>query len=377
MIIKRVFHPVGQGAFYREKINQFNFIYDCGAKKCGKDSPLKNEAQNFSKKENQIDLLVISHFDSDHYNGVKFLLENNCLIKKIMIPHLNEEIKLLSIIQRITRETKNSENLMSDLKMIINPVEELKKIMNKDKLQIIQVLPKKYEFDENIEGENIEYSALQDMIISGTCITIEEKNNWIIKPFNLAINITIKSDILLEINNILKLGLNDLDLNITNILKELSIKIEDDTLLKERKIEIVHEELKIVYNNLGLEKNKYSLCCYSGLKNDKGKKKIGCLYTGDYDAKDEIFPLLNFYDKYINYIGIVQIPHHGADENFTDQLMLKNIRIALISAGKNNQYNHPSANVVKDIANHCMVYIINEVNYYEENYIRYKNKWSN
>lgn len=374
MKIKRVFHPVGQGAFYREKINQFNFIYDCGAKKNGAKSPLKRETQKFSNKEKQIDLLMISHFHSDHYNGVKFLLENNCLIKKIMIPYLSEEIKLLNIIERIFQEIEGDEenkDLIGDLKIIANPIKEFKKIINKDDFQIIQVLPiKSQEIRDNKIDENIEYSTLSDIVASGVNITIEERDNWIIKPFNLAINVTVNLETLSKINEILQLELSKCDLNITNILKELSKKIEDDTLFKERKIEIINQELKIAYDKLGLGKNEYSLCCYSGLKIDRGIKKIGCLYTGDYNAVDEISSLLNFYNKYINYIGTVQIPHHGSEENYINDLMVKNIRTALISAGKENQYNHPSANVVKNIANHCIVCIVNEKNYYKENYRR-------
>ena len=203
--------------------------------------------------------------------------------------------------------------------------------------------------------------------------TVEKRNEWVIRPFNLDIDY-IDINKLLKINEILKLDLSSQCLNITNILKKLSEKIEDDTLLKEIKIETVDQELKSVYNELGLEKNKYSLCCYSGLKNDRASVKIGCLYTGDYNAKDEIDSLLKFYDKYKKNVGIVQIPHHGSYENYTDKLILKNVKTALISASKENQYNHPSADVVKDIAYHCLVCIVNEdeKSCYKKNYRRFK-----
>lgn len=369
MKIKRIFYPVGQGAFYREKIDGFNFVYDCGTKS-GKDN-IKKSIERFIEKENEknIDLLIISHFDIDHYNGIKYLIEENFSIKKIMIPHWNEEIKLSNIIDILNDENSDSKDLKDSLKMILNPLQELNKIFDRDNIKIIQVLPSEKDIEDKLEEETIDYDNLADKISSGINITIEEKKLWIIKPFNLKLSTEdepTKSE-LNELNKKLELELIDDDLNISNVLKKLFKNIDDDKFI---------EKIKSVYKETKLEKtvNKYSMCCYSGLVEDKGSLKIGCLYTGDYNAKDNIDSLLKFYTNNINSIGIIQIPHHGSVKDYTDKLILKNVKTALISAGLKNKYGHPSEDVVKSIAQKCWIRIVSEdkKSYYEKNYERFK-----
>lgn len=70
MIVSRIIHPVGQGAFYTERISTngktYNVVYDCGSG-CRKNptSVLKREIASYYTKEDTIDILFISHFDND------------------------------------------------------------------------------------------------------------------------------------------------------------------------------------------------------------------------------------------------------------------------------------------------------------------------
>ena len=73
--MRRVFHPVGQGAFYSESFytgfGTFNMVYDCGSMSKGVDNIISN---SFDKDNgNDIDILFISHFDSDHVNKIALL----------------------------------------------------------------------------------------------------------------------------------------------------------------------------------------------------------------------------------------------------------------------------------------------------------------
>jgi len=64
-LIERIFHPIGQGAFYSERHKNFNIVYDCGNWKNTKlaDKVVK---QAFLKDE-VIDILFISlHFPKNH-----------------------------------------------------------------------------------------------------------------------------------------------------------------------------------------------------------------------------------------------------------------------------------------------------------------------
>ena len=95
------FHPIGQGFFYTGNIaiknnrhGAFNFVYDCGTN--SKRIFLDNETTNYKNilEHTTIDLLVISHFDSDHVNGVVDLLKGiRC--KRLVIPYYSPSERLV------------------------------------------------------------------------------------------------------------------------------------------------------------------------------------------------------------------------------------------------------------------------------------------
>lgn len=70
-MIERIFHTVGQGAFYSEKHENFNIVYDCGTEWKNRTNKTidKTIKQSFSK-DDEIDILFISHFDYDHEKKV-------------------------------------------------------------------------------------------------------------------------------------------------------------------------------------------------------------------------------------------------------------------------------------------------------------------
>lgn len=98
MYFKRTLHPVGQGAFFSEQFfdssNQclFSVIYDCGSTSKGL---LNHEIEQLEKS---IDIMFISHFDNDHINGLKTLIEKKLLraTSVVVIPFIYPKlIKIL------------------------------------------------------------------------------------------------------------------------------------------------------------------------------------------------------------------------------------------------------------------------------------------
>lgn len=74
----RILHPSGHGAFFTERILQegkkdFIVVYDCGATDNKEKELLGKEINEFFSDGDTIDILFISHFDSDHVNGVGLL----------------------------------------------------------------------------------------------------------------------------------------------------------------------------------------------------------------------------------------------------------------------------------------------------------------
>lgn len=76
--LKRILHPTGHGAFFTERILQdgkedFIVVYDCGATDNKEKELLEKEIKEFFSSGDTIDILFISHFDSDHVNGIGLL----------------------------------------------------------------------------------------------------------------------------------------------------------------------------------------------------------------------------------------------------------------------------------------------------------------
>lgn len=98
MILKRVLHHVGQGGFFtehfyynEEKNVRLNVVYDCGSKTYlqeGISALVESGIRSAFNFKEHIDLLVISHFDEDHTNGLKTLLDYALLDKRthVVIP---------------------------------------------------------------------------------------------------------------------------------------------------------------------------------------------------------------------------------------------------------------------------------------------------
>jgi len=106
--LKRIFHPVEQGAFYSEHFElengqHFNVVYDCGSNQ--KNIGSVEIASSFKKSED-IDILFISHFHKDHTNLID-VLKNCCgKIKRVIIPLLeNADFNILKIISSEQKPT--------------------------------------------------------------------------------------------------------------------------------------------------------------------------------------------------------------------------------------------------------------------------------
>jgi hypothetical protein len=97
-------HPVGQGLFYSctlsrlEKVT-FRMVFDCGSKTAGagqEEVALYRDPDFLAQKK--LDLLVISHFDSDHVNHLHRLLNDGIKIKRLVMPLITFEERLFLVL---------------------------------------------------------------------------------------------------------------------------------------------------------------------------------------------------------------------------------------------------------------------------------------
>lgn len=104
ILVDRYHYPVGQGIFSAQVIkglgdSKYVCVYDCGSVSGADNIPIcvkdLYEKLNPGKEDKvKIDLLVISHLDKDHVNGVLKLIEFFD-IKKIVIPYMSKIEKII------------------------------------------------------------------------------------------------------------------------------------------------------------------------------------------------------------------------------------------------------------------------------------------
>lgn len=334
----RTFHPVGHGAFYTEKHvledQTINIVYDCGSKTLEKQLP--SIINNTFKKGEEIEFLFISHFDADHVNGIEYL-KTYCKIKKVVIPLIEDKDAIL-IIKAINTSKIGSNKLDT---LIDSPEEYF------PGSEIIKVKA----VNEGYSDDRYFANDLNNggTIPSGSEIILHKssaKNKWCFIPFNYDYSERVES----FKRKIKKEGLNFDKLDdivyitkeketIISIYKEITGKANGNSLVVfsggDYAVPAMHyfsTDKKIVLE--------YDRCSY-----------ISCIYLGDSSANKSDFysQLKERLDKLTESIGIIQIAHHGAEGNFSpDILKLGTNPWAIISCGSTDKH-HPSVNVVKQI----------------------------
>lgn len=359
----RTFHSVGHGAFYTERLRDneqssyvFSIVYDCGCFEAAKyghcQKDYENHINNLIDKEfednSKIDALFISHFHTDHINGIKHLMER-CQVNRVFIPKLSCSIIFDALFNGLESDASSLwilDEILADKGMTINGTE------------VIQV--------ETSEGmlKNLEESLLGINNFGFNGSTSVSKFKWQYIPYYVA------SD-------------NDAKF-ISELNKRLSTQLtgdiyEDSITIRNYVFRIGITKCKEIYEHVyGNKHNCYSMALLSTPLLCQGQcskncLKIGknhmmcyssCLYMGDFEAKEQkkMEALRSYYKQYIDcrHLGIIQVPHHGSESNL-NQALYNNPKFCVISAGETDKYNHPDIQVLETIKNnHCVPLLVTE-----------------
>jgi len=364
---------VGQGAFYSEKHNDFNIVYDCGNKNNTRLGT-KVVLQAFDK-DDVIDILFISHFDYDHVSKIKVLKDHVKSIKKVVMPLLHDEDKiLLSNIYRVlnfnifTLINKPQEFFDSNTQIItVKSTNNNQKPIESNSNNIKNI-------DELSDKESIESST----ILKKTFTIDSESYEWIFIPYNYEYKE--RKD---ELEKLLKAKGFDVDklkrdtnYTLDAITNDVGISIrKGGKLFKE-----VYENKKVSGSI-----NQNSMLLYSGLKCKKincksifppylrlsvlyhfihhkvttERRRVSCIYTGDTDLN--IVKIKSIFKDYWSSVGTIQIPHHGALKSFNKDTLEDKGYLCPMSVGEKNSYGHPSSKVLGDILSQaCYPMVITE-----------------
>ena len=366
----RTFHPVGHGAFYTERfytgdgVPEFIVVYDCGCFEAAKSGC---SSIDFVNRINQviddeftdgttIDALFVSHFHTDHINGIVHMMKR-CRVKRIFIPKLSLPLILEACLYPKTMMNVSTLWLLDEI------------IKSKGRsvggAKVIQV--------ETSEGSNLDSKKDIDDIefLSGSTafcsdiLTVKKKWDYIPYFCNSKNDSTLLS--------VLRTELSSHGLRLTRDLYEDSKEIKDfvETLGV--------EECKKIYEKVyGSKHNAYSMTLLSKPASCKQKCKrhclkfgrnpslcyAACLYMGDYEAKnaDNMADLKSYYTQYKvwNQVGLIQVPHHGSENNYNDELYVSP-KLCIISAGKSDVYGHPDTSTLSNIRQkQCVPIIVTE-----------------
>ncbi|WP_303885999.1 MBL fold metallo-hydrolase [Abiotrophia defectiva] len=349
--------PVGQGLFYSGAIsyqgNNFNFIYDCG----GDSQTISQEVNSYLKKfDNEIDMLVISHFDSDHINGLPTLFNGVKRINRIFIPYYGNLSSYLLLVAYVYGNGGTLSEKVNEIILVNTTESEGQEIMLN-------------EVDELREENLIDKYSIRNVRTRVKGISKAKYNDiWEFKFYNAPLK-------------------NGASLNV--------IKNEIDKLMARKRasnleellvnhLSEVKQELKAIYNRFvsshlrNSKQNQTSLCLYhaplsgcnyyrcSILMRGLGDhymnrwtrllETTGTLLTGDISLK--VKKVDRKYRNFCNYFHdekdktlLFLTPHHGAFNNWNPSILsdFPKVIFFLNSAGKTNKYGHPSNRVLKQI----------------------------
>lgn len=340
MEVTRIIHPIGQGAFYTERICSkdqiYNVVYDCGSG-INKNAPkrLIQEIASVFTSNDVVDILFVSHFDNDHINGIRELKKRVKEIRNIVVPLVEKNDYWFYCV-----ENQNFIAFYDSLEEIASHVYRVKPNINDER---------------ELNNQLIDLTEREGGIINGGAKFKWATIDWCYIPFNYDQKVRLEK---------LKAELAGQGVPVDIFTQDLStIWGYLDKIKKAYKKVIpdgANKTSLIVYSG-GLTSRyimrQYQYCmrtrfCCEFCRHPFLRPE-GCLYFGDNDVNQGLLlaDLKNALNQVIDRIGTIQIPHHGALKNFNVGIfdINKNQKSFFVSFGIHNTYGHPSMRVIDDV----------------------------
>lgn len=366
--LERTIWPVGHGAFYTEQFKNgdnvlFSVAYDCGSSDSNTISRQITDATVGGIIP--IDMLFISHFHSDHINGLPTLLANH-LVRQIVLPQLAEEVVLEAVVYNFIKASKGGYKAPS-ADVINLQTQLIIWAQGKSKDNVTEVLDS--EEGKNIapieigerkdEGGQTNSVVLPTEIHSGKEIPIATAGKIFWRYIPICYRDKQKCLELLEVFNNKYHIIDDkgkIDwTKVVNVLSdEKNFEGEQNSKgLIYKNVDAITQLYDSIFKKHGKEQahNCYSMPVYSGplcliIGQDVNiwpydycwcwrldvykmytRHTEHCLYTGDFEANDphKIASIKTQLGQLWNEIELLQIPHHISDHNYNSHLYDKPI----------------------------------------------------
>lgn len=394
------FENIGQGLFYYgnirlDKRSKFKFIYDCGSLS---ERKYLNEAIDRLRQQRTktYDIIMVSHFDEDHVNGVARLIAGK-RVRKFVLPYIDWVERLIIFIESNTADAEY-------ISFLTDPVS----FLSRDEFNIDEIYIVGGPADSPVNNDNIQPPS------PSTSLPFTQKDNELQITANGSFwKLDLESQELKDLTMYNKGGIplhfhrTPFALFVNGIwefqfyLQERADK--DKMIAFQKELEEYMMRMGLKWNDLftvqnrdhirGLYQKYYSninqtsLLLYHGPLSNivyhrtyrsfmrmpnvylNSSFTSGTFLTGDFKMSNDnlLKDITAYFKRYWSNIGVFLVPHHGAraNWNFRHPNDIDDFEQYVISAGFNRK-NHPHLKVVEDIYNNCSggVYLCNELDMY-------------
>lgn len=375
MQVTLVQHAVGQGGLFCGTLTlgkkPLRWVYDCGSNQTG---DLAREIGRVARG-GDLDLLFLSHLDSDHVNGVDQLL-SRIKVREVVLPYLDETALLAMLVQEAGHDTLSG--------MFVEAVSDLAGWFGSRGVEMIT-------FVDWGDGEDTEGPIVPRVPEDGSEGDCHSKWTTEARPIEALIADPHQGQGIAQIQRVAS-GAAQIAISNTSALNWVLIpyvhqpsaklmKAFNDALDAEFKTtdkkviartakdRTVRAKLRNCYNELWSDHNLVSMTLYAGPIQQQGddvelrirlhhwdrywhlrdaSEAGGWMLTGDahLDGLRRRQRFLKFYDTYLPLINVLMLPHHGSIHNHSDEVLdaMPELRIGFAAAGRNS-YGHPHDDV--------------------------------
>ncbi|KJH80348.1 hypothetical protein [Stutzerimonas stutzeri] len=375
MDVTMIQHPVGQGGMFSGQLDAGNatlrWVYDCGS---NQQDRLSEEIISVAA-QGSIDLLFLSHLDSDHVNGVDRLLAATT-VTEVVLPYLSTAEFALAVALDLTTGALSGtflEFVTDPAKWLIGRgVSTVSFVQTVDEDQPLGewLIPEPNgEFpraDDNrrlkmqwpataVKMRAVKKGTVQD-IAAGAAASVAtngQRVDWLLAPYAHKPSKERMQAFRKALEHCFGKGLTRL------------------AVVRHARNESGRAQLKACYRALWCDHNKVSMSLYAGPQASpvitsirlpfshwrKGalplqSAEIGWLMTGDADLASDgrLDALLDYYHHLRERVSVLVLPHHGSELSFHPWLLhgFSNLSACIVAAGR-NQYGHPHYGVYKHV----------------------------
>ena len=374
------FRAVGQGAFYsgvfrHRNGRQFSFVYDCGSH--SSRQYIDNEISDFVTETNaqKIDILLISHFHSDHTNKISQLLNKTGGAKIAILPYLTPEELVLAY-----ADVSLSGGDPDTLAFIQDPTGFL---LERKVEQIIFIHPSDENNSNNNDEPNLKDPDFDRILspdfefeISNQLVqnqNINEPNQnvlhyfdlgwlsiigfWEFKFFNKHRDIATLNNFITDLRTLLGIQIFSFS-DIADFIANNPTTFESNlNAVYSRNFgygQLINDTSLVIYHAPLINLTRVHMMYFRTFPFWRHHEYPGTLLTGDIKFNQDCLNQITgkwTNGRYFDNVGVFQIPHHGAN-NYIEPIVIiayQNVHWWIINFGLGNTYKHPRQEIINII----------------------------